>query len=77
MPFQAKETDKLLAKRQQSLKVISSNYAPLMDKDKVFGEELCSIIEKENSTNKLFNKTAETINDKIIEVAVVNSLTLE
>ncbi|KAF0372165.1 hypothetical protein F8M41_013140 [Gigaspora margarita] len=47
-------------RRQQLLKVILSNYTPPMDKDEVFGDELGSIIEKENSTNKLFDTVANS-----------------
>ncbi|CAG8823075.1 34265_t:CDS:2, partial [Gigaspora margarita] len=45
-------------RRQQSLKVISPNYTLSSEKEKVFGDDLNSIIERENATNKLFNKAA-------------------
>ncbi|CAG8796101.1 904_t:CDS:2, partial [Gigaspora rosea] len=46
--------------RQQSLKVISSNYTPPLGKEEVFDDDLEPIIEKKNSTNKLFDKAAES-----------------
>ncbi|CAG8787085.1 39063_t:CDS:2 [Gigaspora margarita] len=51
-------TNKL--QKQQSLKIISPNYAPPSDRKEVFGKELGSIIEKENTTNKLFDKVADS-----------------
>ncbi|KAF0541066.1 hypothetical protein F8M41_005908 [Gigaspora margarita] len=47
-------------RKQQSLKVILPNYAPPSDREEVFGEELGSIIEKENTTNNLFDKAADS-----------------
>ncbi|CAG8582884.1 7892_t:CDS:10 [Gigaspora margarita] len=47
-------------RRQQSLKVILPNYTPPSGKEEVFGDDLEPIIEKENSTNKLFDKAAES-----------------
>ncbi|RIB26848.1 hypothetical protein C2G38_2029871 [Gigaspora rosea] len=38
----------------------SSVHSAPIDKDEVFGDELGSIIEKENSTNKLFDKAADS-----------------
>ncbi|KAF0443716.1 hypothetical protein F8M41_003535 [Gigaspora margarita] len=46
-------------RRQQSLKVISPNYTPSSERKEVFGDDLNSIIERENATNKLFNKAAD------------------
>ncbi|CAG8487830.1 11864_t:CDS:2 [Gigaspora margarita] len=45
-------------RRQQSLKVISPNYTPSSEREKVFGDNLNSIIERKNATNKHFNKAA-------------------
>ncbi|KAF0431520.1 hypothetical protein F8M41_005388 [Gigaspora margarita] len=47
-------------RKQQLLKVISPNCAPPSDREEVFGKELGSIIEKENTTNKLFDKAADS-----------------
>ncbi|CAG8652033.1 30005_t:CDS:2, partial [Gigaspora margarita] len=44
---------------QQSLKVISPNYIPSLEREEVFGDDLNSIIKRENATNKLFNKAAD------------------
>ncbi|CAG8805010.1 382_t:CDS:2, partial [Gigaspora margarita] len=57
MSLQAKETDKLLSK--QSLKVIFPNYTPSSEREEIFGDDLNSIIEIENATNKLFNKAVD------------------
>ncbi|CAG8815755.1 22745_t:CDS:2 [Gigaspora margarita] len=46
-------------RRQQSLKVISPNYTLSSKREEVFEDDLSSIIERENATNKLFNKAAD------------------
>ncbi|CAG8547338.1 40256_t:CDS:2 [Gigaspora margarita] len=47
-------------RKLQSFKVISPNYVPPSEREEVFGEELGSNIEKENTTNKLFDKAADS-----------------
>ncbi|CAG8820719.1 41303_t:CDS:2, partial [Gigaspora margarita] len=75
MPTHAKDTDKLLA--EQSLKVILSNYTPPMDKDEVFGDKLGLIIKKEFLPISSLTKRQIVAKDIIIEVVVVNPLTLK
>ncbi|CAG8813800.1 17372_t:CDS:2, partial [Gigaspora rosea] len=47
-------------RKQQSLKIILLNYASSLDRKEVFSKELGAIIEKENTTNKLFDKIANS-----------------